>query len=698
MQIPPFLRRSRQHSQPEPHIALWMLRLITSAQGLSRFVRKDDFLNDDVALALGLSHWVYPKDRAFCPQAVRLELHALREQAEAQACGADLLPAVLKANLQRLSALVGLGVVEAQILAFAVCLHTESLLDEAADILGGLSISQVAQVLAKVLDLPDGEVRQALGGQGLLARTGLVALDQNGSRNLKDKLDLLSHGFADAMVSWDCEPIELLRGKLHGAAPARLALADYRHVQPMLDMVRTWLQQAQTTHRRGVNLLLYGPPGTGKTELTRTVAQDLGCALFEVAIEDEDGDPIDGHNRLRALRTAQCFLAQRQALLVFDEVEDVFCDSPLQRSAGQAHKGWVNRMLEDNAVPTLWLSNDIRCLDPAFIRRFDMVLELPTPPRSQRARMLQAHCGDLLDARQLQRLAEVEHLTPAIIARASTVAAAMAPTLGQAASAQAFEQLVGHTLQAQGHGRLPRPQAQLPALYDPAFVNADADLNALAQGLAAAQAAGGGARLCLYGPPGTGKTAFGRWLAEQLDRPLLVRRASDLLSMFVGEAEKNLARAFRQAEDEGALLLIDEVDSFLQDRRGAQRSWELTQVNEMLTQMEDFAGVFIASTNLMTGLDPAALRRFDLKVCLGYLRPDQAWELLERHCAQLDWGPPDALLRPRLARLRQLTPGDFAAVMRQQRFRPLADAVALVAALEAECALKEGAKGVMGFV
>jgi len=118
----------------------------------------------------------------------------------------------------------------------------------------------------------------------------------------------------------------------------------------------------------------------------------------------------------------------------------------------------------------------------------------------------------------------------------------------------------------------------------------------------------------------------------------------------------------------------------------------------MLTQMEDFAGVFIASTNLMTGLDPAALRRFDLKVCLDYLRPEQAWALLERHCAQLDWGPPDALLRPRLARLRQLTPGDFAAVMRQQRFRPLADAVALVAALEDECALKEGAKAAMGFV
>ena len=208
-----------------------------------------------------------------------------------------------------------------------------------------------------------------------------------------------------------------------------------------------------------------------------------------------------------------------------------------------------------------------------------------------------------------------------------------------------------------------------------------------------------GPRLCLYGPPGTGKTAFGRWLAEQLDMPLLVRRASDLLSMFVGEAEKNIARAFREAEDDGALLLIDEVDSFLQDRRGAQRSWEVTQVNELLTQMEGFAGVFIASTNLMDGLDPAALRRFDLKVKLDYLRTPQAWALLQRHCAQLGLAAPGAAEQARLARLKQLTPGDFAAVLRQSRFMPLTSAAALVAGLEGECGLKhDGARHGIGFV
>jgi SpoVK/Ycf46/Vps4 family AAA+-type ATPase len=168
--------------------------------------------------------------------------------------------------------------------------------------------------------------------------------------------------------------------------------------------------------------------------------------------------------------------------------------------------------------------------------------------------------------------------------------------------------------------------------------------------------------------------------------------------MWVGENEKNIARAFRQADQEGALLLIDEVDSFLQDRRGAQRGWEVSMVNEMLTQMESFSGVFIASTNLMTGLDQAALRRFDLKVKFDFLRPDQVWELVRRYCQQLNLPAPQPDLLSRAMRLNRLTPGDFAAVLRQHRFRPIESPVALVAALEAECAVKEGGKAAIGYL
>ncbi len=69
--------------------------------------------------------------------------------------------------------------------------------------------------------------------------------------------------------------------------------------------------------------------------------------------------------------------------------------------------------------------------------------------------------------------------------------------------------------------------------------------------------------------------SFARWLADQLDAPLLAKRASDLMSMWSGETEKNLAWAFKQAETERAILLIDEADSFLHDRRGARTSWEI---------------------------------------------------------------------------------------------------------------------------
>ena len=107
------------------------------------------------------------------------------------------------------------------------------------------------------------------------------------------------------------------------------------------------------------------------------------------------------------------------------------------------------------------------------------------------------------------------------------------------------------------------------------------------------------------------------------------------------------------------------------------------------------AGVF--HINLMAGLDQAALRRFDLKVKFDFLRTDQAWELLCRHCAELNAAAPPADVRTRMASLHRLTPGDFAAVARQHRFHPITSAAMLVSALEAECSVKEGLKRSIGF-
>ena len=681
----------------DPIILLWLLRILVPLGGHREFVRSHGFNNDTLAEVIGLGHWIDPSPNDFDLKAARSELRLLHLKAEKQWAKAPL-PACLGNNVRQLSDLVGLSTTDCRILEFAVSIHNERLLDDTADWLGQISSVKVFHALSAILNLPEPEIRASLSAQGTLARSGLVSVDRSGTSTLRGKLALLSDGFADLMASSEADPISLLRGTVSAAGPAQLKLADYSHINASLEILRPYLRHAATSGRRGVNIFLHGAPGTGKSQLARALADELGCELFEVASEDADGDPVNGERRLRAFRAAQSFFAQRRALIAFDEVEDVFDDGDSfvgRKSTAQVRKAWINRMLEENPVPTLWLSNSIDGLDPAFIRRFDMVFELPVPPKKQRERILQENCGDLIDACIISRIAEAESLAPAVVAKASSVVRSIRDDLGQMGCASAFERLISNTLEAQGH----RPIVQndpnrLPEIYDPGFIHADADLASVAAGLIAARAG----RLCLYGPPGTGKTAYGRWLAEQLGIPLLIKRASDLMSMWVGENEKNIARAFRQADQDGALLLIDEVDSFLQDRRGAQRGWEVSMVNEMLTQMESFSGVFIASTDLMTGLDQAALRRFDLKVKFDFLRPEQAWELVRRYCKQLQLSAPQPDLMIRTMRLERLTPGDFAAVMRQHRFRPIESPATLISALEAECAVKEGGKAAIGFL
>lgn len=162
-------------------------------------------------------------------------------------------------------------------------------------------------------------------------------------------------------------------------------------------------------------------------------------------------------------------------------------------------------------------------------------------------------------------------------------------------------------------------------------------------------------------------------------------------------AERNIARMFDEARRQGAVLLVDEADSLLRERRHAQRSWEVTQVNEMLTQMESFRGVFIASTNLMETLDEAAMRRIDIRVRLGYLGPSQARDMFASLATALGVVP-DELSRAALARLAVLTPGDFAAVARGARLDAPESAQALVARLQQACAAKrDGSRCPIGF-
>ena len=140
------------------------------------------------------------------------------------------------------------------------------------------------------------------------------------------------------------------------------------------------------------------------------------------------------------------------------------------------------------------------------------------------------------------------------------------------------------------------------------------------------------------------------------------------MSKFVGETEQNMAahvRARREAEK--AVLLLDEADSFLRDRRGAQRTYEVTEVNEMLQGMERFAGIFVCTTNLIDAHRPGGAAPLHLQDPFKPLTARAARAHVRRRGAG---GRRERAHAPRSARAagaagRSSCPGDFAAVKRQ---------------------------------
>ena len=173
----------------------------------------------------------------------------------------------------------------------------------------------------------------------------------------------------------------------------------------------------------------------------------------------------------------------------------------------------------------------------------------------------------------------------------------------------------------------------------------------------------------------------------------MARKASDLLDMYVGGSEKNLAAAFSEAKKRGAILLIDEADSYLASREGAHRSWEISQVNELLVQMEQYDGILVMATNQMRIIDSAALRRFDFKIRFDYLQTDQAVRFASKllHVAQCE--PDISALRAALLNL-ELAPGDFNVVARKAKIlcQPL-DQNALLSGLAIEHQVRQARSG-----
>ena len=653
-----------------------MLQLLLEYRGFSEVFRENNWRYDNIAEALGLPSEMENSDD-FCAKVKKL-LQARNKTLPKLTALCANENSIIQQNIDTLTQLLSLNTTEQTLFRLSVQLRLDEPLKKLSEALPKSNLVGVSELLSNLFGLPKSDIISALKDKGKLLGYGLLERNYNPDR-FHDYLDWGKMLDFDEFISEPLNEQVLLKVCTKPAIEPSLSLDDFAHLNEMKTMMVDYLQSSFATHRKGANILIYGAPGTGKTELATLLGKVLSVSVNNITYMDEDGDVISAEDRLNKCRFAQKVLEGQSSLLIFDEIEDVFRAGFFECSVAQKNKAWMNQLLENNNVPMIWLSNSVSGIDPAFLRRFDLILEMPDLPLKNKSALITQLTEGKLSPAYVQHFAKVRSLTPAILSRTIRVA----KELNTSNFAETLLMMFNQTLKSQNKPKI-EPLVLGKADYNLDYVACNDNIHRISEGLKQSKKG----RICCYGPPGTGKTAWAAWLAEEMDMPLLLRQGSDLLNPYVGGTEQNIAQAFEQAKADNALLVLDEVDTFLFSREGVNRSWERSQVNEMLTQIERFEGLMVVSTNLIEALDPAALRRFDLKLKFDYLTLKQRLDFAKQQAEILALPSLSEEDLSQIESLNLLTPGDFAAVARRHQFSPFQKVQDWLSALQGECEVK----------
>ncbi len=522
-------------------------------------------------------------------------------------------------------------------------------------------------VVARLSGLANNTVEHKLMAGGTLFSSRLLHDDRDGEYSLSPLLKRLIRVHAETRA-------DMLHWLLPEAEQGALLCDDFEHLDPLRSVALKVLASKEP-----VSILLFGEPGTGKTEFARTLASEAGSGAIFAGLSDDFGNEPTRAERLDHLMILRAICRHRRdRVIVVDEADDVLMMSERKGSSKQ----WINRLVEAPQVTTIWIVNQRSRLDPAVLRRMTLAIGFDRPRFAVRERIAKRSAEAALVSLSAAELREIASLKapPAVVA-AGLKAAHLA--CGGADVAKTAIHSVMRVL-----GQSCAPDVPGNSVYDPKLSRADTDLTRLVERLAASPDRRWS--LLLSGPSGTGKSAFARHLAEIMGLEIEEQRCSDLLSPYVGETEQNIAEAFARAAERGAMLLIDEADSFLYRRESGQRSWEVSQVNEMLVQLEHLRTPFIATTNLADNLDPATQRRFTMRATFKAMAPSQARTLFKAHF-ELEW-PADWPVH------EGQTPGDFAVIAHRAKLLSERDPVVLLGWLRDEIDFRgEQNRGTMGF-
>lgn len=504
-------------------------------------------------------------------------------------------------------------------------------------------------------------LEQALENRGLLMSLGFI----------KEKFGKQYELQAQVSTFISAGGLEnLTHGYFTRATKADLPVSAFDVSKQELMILKTVLRTSDATQ----NVLLYGSPGSGKTSFAHSLAKEMGRTLVVSKIPEDEDNP---NARLQAIYATAHLADKDKDMILVDEADGLLNTISLYFQA-RTSKAWLNTFLESHGRKIVWITNRTDQIEPSTMRRFSFTLEFKRFTAQNRLAVLKYELRRkgllrVFDDCELKELSDSYGTNADAIVNAINVLKEN-QSLDRKDAKQMVKAILRNNVKAVSGASVVPERMRGSETYLLEGLNASHNLTEIvniarqhfAEHLDDFSARRPSVSLLLYGPPGTGKSEFVHYLGRELQKNVLLKRVSDIHDMYVGQTEKNIARAFRDASDENAILFFDEADSFLFPRKDATRSWEKSFTNELLAQLDDFRGVVVFATNFIEGLDHAALRRFTFKIAFQSLTAAQCLTLYSALIAPLVNGislAPDE--KAELGRMKNLTPGDFIVVKKQ---------------------------------